>query len=155
MPVAATAGPYRDQDHRRALQSLLPGRLPRADRHHLRLRRCIYAVLPDGRAAARRLDEAASGRAPCSLALRVGQAGWPGSLRVSSFRAFLCERASKRNGPPRTWPCIARFEADAKVISRPSLLRVRGCAIGLYATRSWDPDRTGHTRRCRQYRKVS
>jgi hypothetical protein len=32
----------------------------RADRHHIRLRRRLDAILPDGRAAARRLDEGAS-----------------------------------------------------------------------------------------------
>src|ERR1700758_956654 len=47
-----------DQNHRRALQSLLFSKLPRADRHHLRLRRRLAEVLPNGRAAARRVDEA-------------------------------------------------------------------------------------------------
>ena len=38
MPIAATGFSFHDQDHRRALQSLLSGKLPRADRHHLGLR---------------------------------------------------------------------------------------------------------------------
>lgn len=58
MPIAAMGLFSHDQDHRRALQSLLSGKLPRADRHHLGLRRRLDAVLPDGRAAARRVDEA-------------------------------------------------------------------------------------------------
>ena len=73
-------GLSRDQDHRRALQSVLSGKLPRADRHHLGLRQCLDAVLPDGRAAARRVDEGASGRAPSGMALRDRQTGWQGSL---------------------------------------------------------------------------
>src|SRR4030088_1386900 len=80
MSVVATGFSCRDQDHRRALQSLLPGKLPRADRHHLRLRSGLNAVLPDGRAAARGVDEAASGRAPGGMALRDWQTGWQGSL---------------------------------------------------------------------------
>jgi hypothetical protein len=70
----------RDQDHRRALQSFLSGKLPRADRHHLGFRRRLDAVLPHGRAAACRLDEAASGRTPGGLALRDRQTGWKGSV---------------------------------------------------------------------------
>ena len=46
-------GTCHDQDHRCALQSLRSDKLPRADRHHLGLRRRLDAVLPDGRAAAR------------------------------------------------------------------------------------------------------
>ena len=69
MPLAAT-GACRDRDHRRALQSLLSGKLPRADRHHFGFRRRLDAVLPDWRTAARRVDGAASGRAPCGVALR-------------------------------------------------------------------------------------
>src|SRR6202011_3460729 len=80
MLIAAMEFSCRDQDHRRALQSLLSGKLPRADRHHLGLRRRLDAVLPDGRAAARRVDEAASGRAPCCMALRDRKTGWQGSL---------------------------------------------------------------------------
>src|ERR1700730_15882922 len=80
MPIAATGFSCRDQDHRRALQSLLSGKLPRADRHHLGLRWRLDAVLSDGRAAARRVDEAASGRAPCGMALRDRQTRWQGSL---------------------------------------------------------------------------
>jgi len=41
MPVMAMELSCRDQDHRRALQSLLTGKLPRADRHHFGLRRYI------------------------------------------------------------------------------------------------------------------
>jgi hypothetical protein len=70
MPIAVTGGSSRDQNHSRALQSLFSDKLPRADRHHLGLRRRLDAVLPDGRAAARRVDEPASGRAPGGMALR-------------------------------------------------------------------------------------
>jgi hypothetical protein len=70
----------RDQDHRRPLQSLISGGLPRADRNHVRLRQRVDAVLPDGRAAACRLDEAASGRAARSMALRDRQIQWQGSV---------------------------------------------------------------------------
>jgi hypothetical protein len=80
MPIVATGFSSRDQDHRRALQSLLSGKLPRAHRHHLGLRRGLNAILPDGRAAARGVDEAASGRAPGGMALRDRQAGWQESL---------------------------------------------------------------------------
>src|SRR5260221_12005842 len=80
MPIA-TMGLSRDQDHRRALQSVSSGKLPRADRHHLGLRQRLDAVLPDGRAAARRVDEGPSGRAPGGMALRDRQTGWQGSLR--------------------------------------------------------------------------
>jgi hypothetical protein len=80
MPVAAMRISCRDQDHRCALQFLLSGQLPRAGRYELRLRGRHYAVLPGRRAAARRLDEAASGRTPCGMALRDRQAGWQGSL---------------------------------------------------------------------------
>jgi hypothetical protein len=69
MRIAAT-GFFRDQDHRRALQSFFAGNLPRTNRHDLGLRRRLDAVLPDGRAAARRLDEVPPGRAPCGMALR-------------------------------------------------------------------------------------
>jgi hypothetical protein len=79
MPIAAV-GLSRDQDHRRALQSVLSGRLPRADRHHLGFRQRLDAVLRDGRAAARRVDEGPSGRAPSGMALRDRQTGWQGSL---------------------------------------------------------------------------
>ena len=72
----------RDQDHRRALQSVLSGKLPRADRHYLGLRRGLNAILPDGRAAARGVDEAASRRAPGGMALRDRQTGRQGSLGV-------------------------------------------------------------------------
>src|ERR1700754_404978 len=86
MPIAATEFSRRDQDHRRALQSLLSGKLPRADRHHLGLRRGLNAILPDGRAAARGVDEAASRRAPGGMALRDRQTGWQGSLgRKAAF----------------------------------------------------------------------
>ena len=95
MPIVATGFSCRDQDHRGALQSLLSGKLPRADRYHLGLRQRLDAVLPDGRAAARRVDEAASDRAPCGMALRDRQTGWQGSLGVeSSFpREFAADMA--------------------------------------------------------------
>jgi len=80
LPIVATRFSCRDQDHRLALQSLFSGKLPRADRHHLGLRRHLDAVLPDGRAAARRVDETASRRAPSGVALRDWQTGWKGSL---------------------------------------------------------------------------
>src|SRR6266853_3327242 len=83
MLIVVTGFSCRDQDHRRALQSLLSGKLLRADRHHLGLRRRLDAVLPDGRAAARRVDEAASRRAPGGMALRDWQTGWQGSLGSS------------------------------------------------------------------------
>ena len=70
MPMAATGVSGRDQDHRRALQPFFSDKLPRADRHHLGLRGRLDAVLPDGCAAARRVDEPASGRAPGGMALR-------------------------------------------------------------------------------------
>ena len=69
-PIAATGVSCRDQDRRRAVQSLLSDKLPRTDRHHLGLRRGLDAVLPAGRAATRRVDEAASSRAPGGMALR-------------------------------------------------------------------------------------
>jgi hypothetical protein len=78
--MAATGVSGRDQDHRRALQPFLSDKLPRADRHHLGLRRRFDAVLPDGRAAARRMDEPASGRAPGGMALRCWSTGSQGSL---------------------------------------------------------------------------
>src|SRR2546423_195648 len=62
---------YHDRDHRCALQFVFTGKSPRADRHHLGLRGLLDAVLPDRRTAARRLDESASDRAPCGMALRV------------------------------------------------------------------------------------
>src|SRR3979490_2673669 len=80
MPIVAMGFSCRDKDHRRALQSLLSGKLPRADRHHLGLRSRLDAVLPDGRAAARGVDEAASRRAPGGMALRDRQTGWQRSL---------------------------------------------------------------------------
>jgi hypothetical protein len=80
MPIIATGFFYRDQDHRRALQSLVSGDLSRADRHHLGPRRGLNAILPDGHAAARRVDEAASRRASGSMALRDRQTGEQGSL---------------------------------------------------------------------------
>src|SRR4030088_471694 len=84
MPIVATGFSCRDKNRRRALQSLLSGKLPRADRHHLGLRSRLDAVLPDGRAAARRVDEAASRRAPGGMALHDWQTGWQGALRVES-----------------------------------------------------------------------
>ena len=47
----------------------------------------LDAVLPDGRAAARRVDEAASGRTPCGMALRDRQTGSQGSLARDCRRA--------------------------------------------------------------------
>src|ERR1043166_6092569 len=79
-PTAATGVSCRDQDHRRAVQSLLSDKLPRTDRHHLGLRRRLAAVMPCGRATARRVDEAAFGRAPGGMALRGWETGWQGSL---------------------------------------------------------------------------
>jgi hypothetical protein len=84
MHIVATGFCGRDQDHRRALQSLLSGKLPRGDRHHLGLRGRLDAVLHDGRAAARRVDEAASGRTPSGLALRDRHTGWQGSLGLKA-----------------------------------------------------------------------
>src|SRR5260370_7856750 len=80
MPIIAGGFCCRDQDHRGGLESLLSGKLSRADRHHLGLRRGLNALLPDGRAAARGMDEAASRRAPGGMALRDWQTGWQGSL---------------------------------------------------------------------------
>ena len=70
MPIVRTGFSYRDQGHRHALQSLLSGKLPRADGHQFGLRRGLNAILPDGRAAACRVDEAAPHRAPSGMALR-------------------------------------------------------------------------------------
>ena len=80
MPIIAAGFSCRDQDHRRTLQSLLSGKVPRADRHHFGLRRGLDAILPDGRAAARGMDEAASRRAPGGMALRDLQTGWQAGL---------------------------------------------------------------------------
>jgi len=86
MPIIAMGLSCRDQDHRRALQSLLSGKLSRADRHHLGLRRDLNAILPDGHAAARGVDEATSHRAPGGMALRDWQTRWQGSLgRKAAF----------------------------------------------------------------------
>jgi len=84
MPIAAAWVCCRDQDHRRPLQSLFSHELPRTDSHHLGLRRGLDAVLPDGRTAARRVDEAASGRAPRGMALRDRQTGWQGRLELEA-----------------------------------------------------------------------
>ena len=73
MPIVATRFSCRDQDHRRPLQSLGSGQLLRANRHDIGLRRGLNAILPDGRTAARGMDEAASGRAPGGKALRDRQ----------------------------------------------------------------------------------
>jgi hypothetical protein len=97
MPIVATGFSCRDQDHRCALQSLLPGKLPRADRHHLGLRGDLDSFLPDGRAATRRVDEAASGRAPGGMALRDRQTGWQGSLERKA--AFLGSSRPIRSAP--------------------------------------------------------
>ena len=96
MPIVATGLSCRDQDHRHALQSVLSGRLPRADRHHLGLRQRLDAVLPDGRAAACRVDEGPSGRAPGGMALRDRQTGSQGSLALQL--QFLLEMGPARVG---------------------------------------------------------
>ena len=80
MPIVATGFSCRDQDHRGALQSLFSGKLPRADRHHLGLRWGLNAILPDGRTAARGVDEAESGQAVGGMALRDRKTGWQGYL---------------------------------------------------------------------------
>ena len=90
MLLAATGLFYHDQDHCRALQPLLSGKLPRADCHHLRLCRRLDAVLLDGRAATRRVDEATSGRAPGGLALLDRQTGGQGSLGRKRVSADAC-----------------------------------------------------------------
>src|SRR6202035_2132384 len=95
MPIVATGWSCRDQDYRRALQSLLSGNLPRADRHHLGLRWRLDTVLLDRCAAARRVDEAASSRAPCGVALRYRHTGWQGSLE---WKAAFRELASNKIG---------------------------------------------------------
>ena len=84
LAIVATGFSGHDQDYRRALQSLFSGNLPRADSHHIRVRVRLHAILPDRRAAARRVDEAASGRAPCGMALRDRQTRWQGCLGGSS-----------------------------------------------------------------------
>ena len=80
MPIVATGFSCRDQDHRRPLQSLLSGKLLRGNRHHLELRCGVHAILLDGRAAARGVDEGAPRRAPGGMALRDRQPGWQGCL---------------------------------------------------------------------------
>src|SRR6185295_13810529 len=69
----ATGVSCRDQDYRRALQSLVSGQLPRADGDDLGLCQRLDAVLPDGRAAARRVDEPASRRAPAAWRCVIGK----------------------------------------------------------------------------------
>ena len=93
-PFAATGVSCRDRDHRRALQSLVSGQLPRADGDDLGLCQRLDAVLPDGRAAARRVDEPASRRAPGGMALRDGQAGWQGRLAEGGKRGRMSEATS-------------------------------------------------------------
>ena len=88
MPIVATGFSCRDQDHRGALQSLLSGKLPRADRHHLGPRGGLNAFLLGGRAATRGVDEAASRRAPGGMAFRDRQRKWQGSLE---WRAAVLE----------------------------------------------------------------
>jgi len=114
MPIAVTGGSSRDQNHRRALQSLLSGKLPRADRDHLGLRRRLDAVLPDGRAAARRVDEPASGRAPGGMALRDWQTGWQGSLALQLHFSFEVSAACVGlvSSPPER-PCENTVDRDA------------------------------------------
>jgi hypothetical protein len=78
MPIAATGVSCRDQDHRRALCHLSVPANCHEQKSPSRTSLTSRSVLPDGRAAARRVDEAASGRAPGSMALRHRQTG--GSL---------------------------------------------------------------------------
>jgi hypothetical protein len=121
MPIAAKWTSCHDQDHRSALQSLLFGKLPRADRHYLRLRRRFDAVLPNGRTAARRVDEAASGRAPGGMAVRGRQAGWQGSLVwkpgfLGALKRLITTAAPFRHLPPvRSWAIVrsSRQRLDA------------------------------------------
>lgn len=61
-----------DHDPCCALQPVFSGKLPGVDGHHIGLRQCLDAVLFDGRATARRVDETASGRASGGMALRLG-----------------------------------------------------------------------------------
>jgi hypothetical protein len=89
MSIAAT-GFFHDQDHRGALPSLFSCELPEGDRHHWR----FDAVLPDGRAAARRVDEATSGRA----VLRHG-AAWSANRMAGERRVKIRFSA---NSPSRS-----------------------------------------------------
>jgi len=79
-PIATMELSGRDQHHRRALQTVRAGKLPRANRYHIGLRRSVDAVLPDGRAAARRMDATASSRASRRMALRDGRRRSQGRL---------------------------------------------------------------------------
>ena len=99
MPIVAAGFSCRDQDYRRALQSVLSGELLRADRHHLGLRWGLNAILPDGRTAARGVDEAASGQAVGGMALRGRQTGWQGSLGLKA--TFLGSSRPIRPGTSR------------------------------------------------------
>jgi hypothetical protein len=108
MPIVATGFSCRDQDHRRALQSLLSGELPRADRHYLRLRCGLNAILPDGCAAARGVDEAASRGAPGGMALRDRQTGWQGSL---GWRAAFPDAFNRLSGLDRSFVEAGHREA--------------------------------------------
>ena len=57
------------------------------------------SVLPDGRAAARRVDEAASDRAPGSMALRHRQTGWQKAPSTRSTPGELLARAAMTGSP--------------------------------------------------------
>jgi hypothetical protein len=75
-PIPIDGFSCRDQDHRRALQSLLSGNcheetVTTSDFAEVSMQSC----LPDGLAAARGVDEAASRRAPGGMALRDLQTG--------------------------------------------------------------------------------
>jgi hypothetical protein len=89
MPIVAERVSCRDQGHRRALQSLTSRKLPRADRHHLGLRRGLNAIVPDGRAAARGVDEAASRRAAGGMAMCGRQAEWQGNLKFHQLSSRI------------------------------------------------------------------
>jgi len=98
MRARATGAISRDQDYRRPLQPRLAGKLSRTDRHDVGLCRRLGAVVHDGRAAARRMDEPASGRTAGRLALRDRSTDRPGRLRAA-YGAHRGLRTRRR--PPR------------------------------------------------------
>ena len=61
-----------DHDPCCTLQPVFSGKLPGVDGHHIGLRRRLNAVLFDGCATVRRVDETTSSRAAGGMALRVG-----------------------------------------------------------------------------------
>ena len=136
MRIAATGLSCRDQDHRRALQSLHPGKLPRADRYHVGLRRRLGAVLPDGRAAARRVDEAASDGAPCGMALRDRQAGWQGSLRWKTAFPGCFQPLRDSRGKALAWRYRGRQagEVDYRTFT-PRIIHLNTIPYRLYSMR--------------------